>query len=330
MNKIFLHVGPHKTGTTLIQKFMLDNQTKLLNSKLFYPKQLVRIFGHHEFRDRLKDKSLRASDIEFIKKYDGNVLLSSEDLISLNEDHFKYLKSCFSGYQIEVIYAWRRASTKLYSIWQETIKHGGVEPFFEYHHSHLASPAQSFMLSADLKVAMFSRVFGKDAIHILDYDASAKNDSLIKDFLSIVNVEWDETFSLPNDNPHAANRAMSYVDTEIIRALNYMFLHRYDIKGTQVRVWFTEMYAQLNEQQLNKLKSLIEKSKIEIDAGKYFVDQRAEKVMLNNFSENILNYQKPDTKVLISVANQAWLLESESKPLLEGLFNQINELKNVH
>lgn len=34
--KLYLHVGPHKTGTTLIQKTMLDNQGLLLQQGVFF------------------------------------------------------------------------------------------------------------------------------------------------------------------------------------------------------------------------------------------------------------------------------------------------------
>lgn len=38
--KLYLHVGPHKTGTTLIQKTMLDNQGLLLQQGVFILKTL--------------------------------------------------------------------------------------------------------------------------------------------------------------------------------------------------------------------------------------------------------------------------------------------------
>ena len=293
MKKLFLHVGPHKTGTTLIQKFMLDNQTKLLSSKLFYPKRFIRIYGHHEFRDRLKDMNLSSDDVNFLNQYAGDVLLSSEDFISLNDAHLEYLRSKFSNTKIIIIYAWRRASSKLYSIWQESIKHGGVENFFEYHHNHLASPAQSMMLSADLKLKMFCRIFGKQHVKVLDYNASAKNDTLISDFLSILGREPNEEYVFPENDLQAQNRSLAHTDTEIIRALNYMFRERKGLTGTAVRELYTENHARLDQESLGQLKTIIEKDSIKLDAGKYFIDQRSEKIITNLYADNTLNYEVP-------------------------------------
>lgn len=305
---------------------MLDNQSKLLSSELFYPKRFIRIFGHHEFRDRLEDMNLSSNDVDFLNEYAGDVLLSSEDFISLNDRHLDYLRAKFSDTKIVVIYAWRRASSKLYSIWQESIKHGGVDTFFEYHHNHLASPAQSMMLSADLKLKMFCRIFGKQNVKVLDYNASAKNDTLITDFLTILGREPNEKYVFPENNPQAQNRSMAHTDTEIIRVLNYMFRERKKITGTAVRELYTENYARLDQESLGQLKILIQKDTVNLDAGKYFIDQRSEKVITNVYTDNILNYEQPKSEVRITVAKQNWLLEEHVSKFLDKLYASLDEL----
>ena len=222
MNTLFLHVGPHKTGTTSIQKFLMDNQAELFKSNLVYPKRYMKIYGHHDFRNLLDKQNLSNEDIDFFGQ-NHNFLLSSEDFISLGKEQFEYLRHSIENKKVVVIFSWRRASFKLYSIWQETIKHGATESFYSYYHSHLARPAQSQMLSADLKLNMLTHVFGKDNVKVLDYDESEQNNSLIQDFLTVCGVSWSEGFIKSDENSNAVNRSMDVTDIEIIRALNLIF-----------------------------------------------------------------------------------------------------------
>ena len=104
MKTLYLHVGPHKTGTTSIQKFMLDNQAILFKSNLVYPKQFVKIFGHHDFRQVIAERRIDDQVKTFFNDNDHDFVLSSEDLISLNKEDFEYLRASLAPCKIVVIY----------------------------------------------------------------------------------------------------------------------------------------------------------------------------------------------------------------------------------
>jgi hypothetical protein len=325
MNTLYFHVGPHKTGTTLIQKFCLDNQAELFRANVVYPKRYMKIFGHHGFRELLDRQNFEQADVDFFKeKHD--FLISSEDFISLHKDNFEYLRNSIESKNIVVLFAWRRASFKLYSIWQETVKHGATESFYSYYHSHLARPAQSQMLSADLKLETLSKVFGRDNIKVIDYDASSASKSLLQDFMKTIGVEWSDKFILSDDNPDAVNRSMEVADIEIIRALNHIFAKHYAKTGSWVREQYSKNQSALKEVGLFELRDLIAANQSELVVGNYFIDNRCERIMVEKFKSNIVNYQPMQETKEIKVANDDWVLELRAHEILTNMVKVIKEV----
>jgi len=322
--KLYLHVGPHKTGTTLIQKTLLDNQQAIFRKGLFYPKQFIRIFGHHEFRSKVEAFQLTDDDVRFLEHAGKDILLSSEDLISLSQQHFEYLKDRLSTFEIEIIYAWRRGSKKMFSIWQEIVKHGGTETFFEYHFSHIAKPGTSAMLSPDVKLNMFSRVFGKQNIKIIDYDAAAEQDNLLELFFGLVGITQTEELVVPLSDKNASNRSLTFYDSELIRALNCVFAKIKNIHGPAVRVAFNENRDKLSQDKLNSLLDIIKQDCINVNADKYFIDQRSEKVMCDNFAECIVNYKQNSLSTTFNVSGQKWLVDSKAFALVHSVSEELS------
>lgn len=323
--KLYLHVGPHKTGTTLIQKTMLDNQGLLLHKGLFYPKGFLSIFGHHEFRNKVKGREITEDDVSFLKHTGKNVLLSSEDFISLNEDDFRYLKERLVDFEIEVIYAWRRANKKLFSIWQEYVKHGGQDTFFEYHFPHIARPATSGMLSPDVKLSMLARVFGKTNISIIDYDAAAKADNLLELFCRLVGLEDSSELTVPLQDKNASNKSMKFHESELLRALNCHFAQTMNMTGVAVRLAFNEYKTQLDQKLLQDLLAIIEKDVIHVNADKYFIDQRSENLLTSKFEPCLVNYEENLLLNSFGVSSQKWLVGERARSMFESLANQLQK-----
>lgn len=322
--KLFLHVGPHKTGTTLIQKTMLDNQAFLLQKGVFYPKQFMRIFGHHDFRNKLLEFNLTDEDIAFLEQANKNIVLSSEDFISLGQKHFQYLKERLNRFDIEVIYAWRRSSRKMFSIWQEIVKHGGTETFFEYNFQHVASPATSAMLSPDVKLRVFANVFGKNRIKIIDYDAAATDDNLLATFFNLVGINDISELKIPIEDKNANNKALSYYNSELLRAINYYFAKKKGIHGSAVRLAFTEHKESLDKAILNPLLDIIKSNSVEVNADKFFIDQRSERIMTENYADCMVNYRKNDLNNRFTVSKQDWLLDSNAFELFKALSSELS------
>jgi hypothetical protein len=331
MKTLFLHVGPHKTGTTAIQKYMLDNQVEFHKQGVLYPKRFVRIFGHHHIRERLAEKNFSAEDIDFFKNTDANFVISSEDLISLSKDNFTYLKQSLPFLTVKVVFSWRRASLKLYSIWQEVIKHGGTIDFFAYYHEHLARPAMSQMLSPDLKLGMFGHVFGKQNLIVIDYDASAKNNTLIPDFLKAVGLSVPSNIAENEQDSNVRNASMSIEDIETVRALNYIFKSRSQSQEAAddgaTRSAYQAHKEQLQGEDLSYLHAAIAKHHVAMNVGNYAIDIRAEKIMSKDYIDNIMNYAPNVGFKSVQLPSTEWLLDPQAHACLERIADKLLTLK---
>ncbi len=320
--KLFLHVGPHKTGTTLIQKVCLDNQQALLSGGVFYPKNYVRIFGHHLIRDLIKGRQLSESDSNFFKEIDSDILLSSEDFISFSIKDFEYIKTFFSDFDVHVIYSWRRASLKMYSIWQELIKHGQSVSFFEFYHNHLARPAQSYMLSADLQVERFVKVFGIKKVHLIDYDEAAKDKNLLELFFSIINCKYSKEYLEKSESKVSNNRSLNPFDTETIRILNKIMSSKYGMHGNDVREAYLDHYSELD---ITELHQIMQTQVTSLPVGNYFIDKKTERVMYSKFKENFINFEQAQYTSSITLIQDSWLMNSEAITLINNLADRIHK-----
>ncbi|MBO1254129.1 hypothetical protein J3L16_00360 [Alteromonas sp. 5E99-2] len=318
MNKLYIHVGPHKTGSTMIQKFLLDNRAELFKQNVVYPKRFLSIFGHHSLRQLIFDQSLSQDDIAFFNE-PHDFIVSSEDFISLERKHWEYFQSVITNKQIVILHSWRRASLKLYSIWQETIKHGGTESFFSYYHDHLARPGQSQMLSADLKLNMFAHVFGKDNINIVDFDASAKNGDLLQQFFKAAQLSWNDEFVSVSHNKHARNASMGLADIEVIRAINCRLKAESIDVSSNVRSVYLKNIDTLNTLGLGELKALILSFSRAITVGNYFIDNRGEAVMVDKYKSNIVNYEPHTTLSKLNITSDEWSLTASAQKALNDI-----------
>jgi hypothetical protein len=320
-----LHIGPHKTGTTFVQKFFLDNASAIANSGLLYPTRFLRHFGHHDFRDALASRSLTQQDLDFLNDADSNMLLSSEDMISLDSGAFEYLHGVLPQKRFVVLYTWRRASFRLYSIWQEIIKHGGTCTFFYYYHEHLARPDQSEMLSPDLKLSMLSELFGKENIRVVDYDASEKNQTLTQDFLCTLDIPWSRKFIVPIHDPAAENRSLAFEDVEAIRALNQIMAERFGIRGASTRKEYLRQSHRLDQLGLSDLKKIIYNYREAFTVGNYYIDDRCEKIMAETFRGSIINYKPNHSRKMLVLAKPEWMLNLRAQNILNSLADTLAE-----
>src|SRR4029077_11914507 len=87
----YIHVGPHKTGTTSIQWFLKENRPELLKHGYFVPKSEAKHGAHHSLARKLCGQELRANEqaaaADFARALEETpseaVIISSEDLEEL-------------------------------------------------------------------------------------------------------------------------------------------------------------------------------------------------------------------------------------------------------
>jgi hypothetical protein len=140
MPTLYLHVGPHKTGSTYLQAEFTDQWKALLSQGVLYPetgREFLR--GHHNiawfFKGRqlinIQRPVLHERLMTLANSESEKILLSSENFMRLADTDLKELRSYFPRYDFHTIYFQRRDPKFFLSLWNETIKHGSISPLNE-------------------------------------------------------------------------------------------------------------------------------------------------------------------------------------------------------
>lgn len=321
--KLYIHVGPHKTGTTLIQKICLDNQSNLQVIGINYPNVFFNFLGHHGLIDKARNKSILPSEIEQIKSYESNILLSSENFIDLNENNWNYLKEVFHDFDIQIIYAWRRSSLKMYSMWQEAIKHGENQPFQEYYYQDLVKPGISRRLMQSINIDMLSKVFQKEKIHILDYDSLKEKGTLVENFFNLISVNSEE-LNIEEYHHGIKNQALKPSLTELLRCLNSYHQQLGNKPDSMIRELFFLRKENLREE-INSIENIMQKSIKPLEFGHYFVDNNTDKQLVNRYSQQIIGYEKHNNKNHVDIITPNWLITPSAFPLLKDIYQSLTQ-----
>lgn len=220
MKRLILHVGPHKTGSSYLQKRLMLSRGLLDSSGFLYPEDFFFVFGHHLLCPALEKSVVVEQDllsIETINKYDGDVIISSENFSVQPKSFFQKLKSLFAAEEILVVYVYRTSTDRLFSYWNEQIKHGSSQGFFEYSGPMFIRPYVSAELNHMIFLDMVSDVFGRDSLKIIDYNSVRKNGNACQDFFGALGCK-----SPVPDVSEDVNSMYLAENIEIIRQLNAM------------------------------------------------------------------------------------------------------------
>lgn len=202
--KLYLHIGYHKTGTTAIQEVLYNNFNELLNQNLYYPIEYTEDRQHlFIFRQIIKENyDILESNLKDIyqkaKKYDTNLLISSEKIHILSSLQQKYLFNkiyeIFFDFDIEVIVYLRSQEDFIESYYNQLVKfgdeYGSPEEFFNKHFWMLDYYEY---LNQLCRYQIFSR------LNIKIYDKGLLiNGNIIDDFCNLININKEKLEILNN------------------------------------------------------------------------------------------------------------------------------------
>jgi hypothetical protein len=219
--KVYIHVGPPKTGCTHFQRFIVVNLDKLPKVGYCYPATYI----HNKSMSRLAMDLLRGNsnltnherEIERCLSERKNILISAENFASLDETKLFRLKSLFfrrdaasashlPPVKIHILIAYREWLTRIYSHYLQDTKvniyrAGPVSGFIYEGYGH-ASGSKDFDLVSMME--RFDRVFNSSFVHIVDYQSIL---DLKKD---IVHVYLCEVMGILCSITERLNKATTY------------------------------------------------------------------------------------------------------------------------
>jgi hypothetical protein len=121
----YVHIGPHKTGSTEVQGHILENVDTFIQfnitptgfrgatkgMSIFVKDYLLKSQDHYDkwIDDRIRD----------IKNSKNDILISSESLDFLNKTEVMKLKELLSGYNVTIIATHRARLSHIHSYWAQ-------------------------------------------------------------------------------------------------------------------------------------------------------------------------------------------------------------------
>ena len=133
MTIINIHIGPHKTGTTTIQRFFFRNRTKFLSNGLLYP--AAGIFdqsGHSEFAWDFRTNRVLSDELRVVNQMIDELrasscsdfVISSEEFSDFSDVEVGRLKDLFSKFEVRIMFFVRNQVDLIRSQYVEYLKQG--------------------------------------------------------------------------------------------------------------------------------------------------------------------------------------------------------------
>lgn len=176
--KVYVHIGPSKTGTTHIQDVMARLKDKLYGKKICWPSIGSR---HGKIFSQLAD-ALDKNDVAIVTKFRANINKCLKDglTVIISSEHFHYMEhletfyNFFKDYKLQIIAFHREFISKLYSDYTQHQKFVTVPSRFG---PYLSSGLSGSFLSPDngnnrFEIRKFEAMFGKENMTFVDYDGA--------------------------------------------------------------------------------------------------------------------------------------------------------------
>lgn len=173
-DRLILHVGPHKTGSTALQRMLKDSREELAREGIVYPAAGLRTAGHHLVVLHCQGCPVPFDPSEFRAEISRSPVsvISSENFATAPEATLGIVRELFPDRPVEVFYYLRRLCDLWPSHWQELIKHGLTLSFAEYLMRLTLGRDQPPWIDADqlTQLTRLARVFGRESLRIVGYD----------------------------------------------------------------------------------------------------------------------------------------------------------------
>ena len=282
----FLHIGPHKTGTTQLQKFFLQHADKIEQEHLFWPylyshtqdnyKTLAYVPISVRFPTSSSAQKILAKFEHTLKsslKQQRNIFISSENFDSLDATQTQTLKVMLSGFDVRVVFTYRDWLSQLVS-WHFELEKSEVSDYtvsFSHFLLKLMDDLPPVLRPLDV-LTTYSTVFGKENITLVDYDgvAAANKDIVYVILCEVAGVLCGKTHIF--DTASKSNARRSLVPEQLFSQFEmfvYDSIQCENFNKRSLRERFRQEYKQLaaHPPVINSTLSLLRSYAMEVDTA---------------------------------------------------------------
>ncbi|OED35828.1 hypothetical protein AB833_29280 [Chromatiales bacterium (ex Bugula neritina AB1)] len=332
--KLIVHVGPHKTGATYIQRQCVNHRHFLKDNGVLYPETGITGFGHHAIVKAVRHKKWTTTDLyqNYMEEIadQEKVLLSSENFTLLREKDWLYFKNTIENPSI--LYFARPISDLLPSLWQTMILHGHSFSFPEFYmstrgYNELLDP---MFHSYQKQLDNYLDIFGQDSITLFGYSDLLASEKDI--FECLIDKSFDIDISVTDKRYF--NESRNHYQIELLRLLNKKYeLQEQRKPAMTVRTALRQCTESLQEE-IKHINFLLEPYSIKYDLSAARDEDAAfEKYLMNNFSDQIKSsndhYFPTDNRKTINTFDSAAHLDHAVIQTLNKIYSKISQYFTV-
>lgn len=326
---IYLHIGPHKTGTTYIQKNLYLNKEYLKNLGYLYPepKEIIEEFSVYCHKELYKKPININNLLKQNNNATNNIIVSFEGLSLYSKDEIFELKKhidSYYDYNIKIIFYLRNPAERVYSLWQEKIKHGECISITKFIIDLISKPFSTEYLNYDLIISKWTEVFHLDNIILIDYHSC---EDIFISFLKCININKFSEFQV---HKGLINRSLPIEIAELIRVLNSIAKNKGILQKENIRnIYLKKRKEDPNILNLEKIFCTnIQKYISFIEIGDFFL-KYLQKNIIQKYSNNFLGNYKIWSSTKVKIIDDQWLINEDMFMLIKRIYKILSEyIKN--
>ncbi|MBE9166058.1 sulfotransferase domain-containing protein [Pleurocapsales cyanobacterium LEGE 06147] len=232
MQRLILHIGTHKTGTTFIQRFLASVQEQLLSEGILYPTAgRPKATGTHQYGHHLLGWSAtKMKSFGFVKRKQDwldvleeihtvkakTTVISSEAFGSCSQEQIIQLREYFADFDVKVIIYLRNQFDFMISWYKECVKSTMYKGSFQQFITE-----NIYFCDYDSLLTKWIDVFGRDRVEIKLYDKLKRNPGLEIDLLNTLKLD-PEKFKQYLFDSQRENVSPSDTKIALIKLLNLL------------------------------------------------------------------------------------------------------------
>lgn len=332
MTRYILHIGPEKTGTTVIQKALADNARRLRELGILYPKIWRQwLWGHHQLSERLRniqsDTSALRARFSRLRQTGMTILLSSESFANLKPQHIELLADSIANDGVTLYYYLRRWDKLIPSVWRERVKYGSRKTLPRFYADMMSYPLQHPTLNYRVVADRYAEFFGAENIKFVVYDNLVENsEDIVQHFFRI--VLGDMSFAASSQR---INEGLDPFEVEIIRVLNQLEYGHDNIFNIEMRERYVTHRSRC-EGEVQQLTDIMREHVLSMPvAGNNNGFRTMEKSFLGTYGGNILNKAAPGQIFLetsrsnVDYVETSYLIDPRAAELIRRIYKAVKK-----
>ena len=303
MVDIFFHIGPHKTGTSYLQKKFFENAELLKEHGFTYPVDDISsgLPGHHKWAHMIKGRpekrKLAAEEIATVARGSKALLLSSEIFSLVNETAWRELQEqLYPDHKFIFILFLRKRSDSIYSMWQEKIKWGSKETLQEYVGTCEKDAYQNPQMNI---MSILERLPCEDT----DYSRIAVYDNLTENSIDIFEFFCEKILGISGWKSRTpskigrVNASFDYAFIEVLRLLNSIYIEDSERPTDKLRNTVFTLYSNNDEirNKINEFRNILSGYKRDLDLS-YLDTQYSgfDRQLMKKYGTSVINAKEND------------------------------------